>query len=190
MIRTAMLAIASAIAALGIVGLALAQAPSADAVALDRLPAGRALDAVPAVLAVAQNVEGVEIEVSPDSISGAFMDLADLDVASDQLTGALGAYGFDGYRDWAAMIRTIFATYRFLRSQGPDAPAVKRALAKVLNDPDIPDNQKEAIAMRLAEVEADPTGSDAGVPSQDNLSVVISLLPHIGSTIQTVRALQ
>ncbi len=190
MIRNAMLAIASAIAALGIAGVALAQAPSADAVALDRLSAGRALDAVPAVLAVAQNVEGFKIEVSPKSISGAFINLADQDVASDQLTGALGAYGFEGYRDWAATIRTIFATYRFLRSQAPDAPAVTQALAKVLDDPDIPDNQKESIAVRLAAVEADPTGSGAGVPSQDNLSVVISLLPHIESTIQTVRALQ
>lgn len=188
--RFEMSAIGTAFATLLVVGLAFAQAPSADGVVLDRQSAGRALDAVPAVLAVARNVEGVEIDVSIESVAQGIDGLAGQPAASDQLAGALGAYGFDGYGDWAATIETIFTTYRFIRSQGLDTPSVKEGLEEVLSDPSIPENQKERIAASVATLEAESAGSDAGVPSQDNLEVVISLLPHIESTIETVKALK
>ena len=81
---------------------ALAQSPEDQPVALEAQSAARALDAIPAVFAIAQNLEGAEVDVSADGMASGFSDLADKTAVQDQLIAALGAYGFEGYGAWAA----------------------------------------------------------------------------------------
>lgn len=175
---------------LAVIEMASAQAPVDGAVALERQSAARALDAVPAVFAIARNLEGIKIDVGPDSIASGFSDLAGQEGAHDQLKGALGAYGFEGYSDWAATIRTIFLAYAYVRARGPDDAAVRQVLQQILADSDVPQSRKDAISSAMAAIEPDATGSVIDVPNQENLSIVVALAPHIESTIDMVRAMQ
>ena len=169
---------------------ASAQSPSGQSVALEARSATRALDAIPAVFIVAQNLDGAEIDVSADSMASGFSDLADEAAAQDQLTAALGAYGFEGYPAWAATVRTIFATYGFIRSEGLAAPTIDRALQQVLNDPNVPQNQKDAVVDRMGNSPADVPKTDGTAPTIENLVVVIGLVPQIESTIEMMRAMR
>jgi hypothetical protein len=188
--RIVMTLVAPAVAILTNLLSASAQSPANQLVALEALSAARALDAIPAVFAVAQNLGGVEIDISANSMASGFSDLADETAAQDQLTAALGAYGFEGYGVWAATIRTIFATYGFIRSEGQAAPIVDRALQKVLNDPGVPQNQKDAIVRHMDDPKADMPKPDGAAPTDENLVVVIELVPHIESTIEMMGAMQ
>jgi hypothetical protein len=167
-----------------------AQSPANQPVALEAQSATRALDAIPAVFAIARNLEGVEIDVSADSMARGFSDLADEAAAQDQLTAALGAYGFEGYGAWAATTRTIFATYGFILSEGQAAPIVERALQQVVNNPGVPQNQRDAIVSHMSRLKGAESSPDGAAPTEENLVVVIGLVPHIESTIEMMRAMQ
>lgn len=169
---------------------ASAQSPANQQVALDPQSAARALDAIPAVFVVAQNLDGAQIDISADGMASGFSDLADETAAQDQLTAALGAYGFEGHPAWAATVRTIFAGYGFIRSEGWAAPMIDHALQQVLNDPGIPQNQKDAIVDHMGSPLADFPRTDGTAPTEENLIVVIGLLPHIESTIEMMRAMR
>lgn len=166
-----------------------AQSPSQE-VLLEGRSAARALDAIPAVFAVAQNLEGIEIDVSADGMASGFSDLAAEPSAQEQLTAALGAYGFEGYDAWAATIRTIFATYSFIRSEGQAAPTVARALKQVLDDAGVPQSQKDAIVIHIGRPRGKSTSPDGVTPIEENLVVVIGLMPQIESTTEMMRAMQ
>jgi hypothetical protein len=188
--RIVMTLVIGAVVATAVVVAASAQSPPKQGITLDVQSASRALDAIPAVFAVARNLEGVEIDVGPDSMASGFSDLADEPAAQDQLTAALGAYGFEGYSVWSATVRTIFATYGIIRSEGQAAPTVDRALQQVLNDPGVPQSQKDAIVSSMSRPEGSGPSSDEAAPSEEDLVVVIGLVPHIEATIEMMRAMQ
>jgi hypothetical protein len=169
---------------------ASAQSPATQQVTLDSQSASRALDAIPAVYVVAQNVDGAEVDVSAAGMASGFSDLADETAAQEQLTAALGAYGFEGYPAWAATVRTIFATYDFIRSEGLAASTIDRALQLVFNDPSVPQNQQGAIVDRMDDPPADIPETDGTAPTEENLVVVIELVPHIETTIEMMRAMR
>ena len=169
---------------------ASAQSPASEPVALDVQSASRALDAIPAVFAIARNLDSAEIDVGPDSMASGFNALADETAAQEQLSAALGAYGFEGYGAWAATIRTIFATYGFIRAEGQTAPIVDRALQQVLNDSGVPQNQKDAIVSRMGPTKGVESSQDGPAPTEENLVVVIGLMPHIEATIEMIGAMQ
>ena len=183
---------ATALAAVLSLGLDSAVAQG-QPVALDARSAGRALDAVPAVFAVAQNVEGVDIDVSVDSMVGGFGDLAGEAAAQEMLVGALGAYDFESYEDWATTIRAIFSIYAFIQADaanGDGAPAIASALQRVLDDPGMPQSQKDAIAAHMDGAKTAVASTPAVTPSEANLAVVIGLGPQIEATIAMMRAMQ
>lgn len=188
--RVVMTLIIGALAATAIVIATSAQSPPKQRITLDAQSASRALDAIPAVFAVARNLEEVEIDVGPDSMASGFSDLADEPAAQDQLTAALGAYGFEGYSVWSATVRRIFATYGIIRSEGQAAPTVDRALQQVLNDPAVPQSQKDAIVSSMSRPEGSGASADEAAPSEEDLMVVIGLMPHIEATIEMMRAMQ
>jgi len=190
MLRLATLIVAAAVLGFPVVGPAPAQNTAPLPVTLDAQSASRALDAVPAVFAVAQNLEGVDIDVDVESMANGFSGLAGQEAAQVQLTAALGSYGFEGYADWAETIRILFSTYAFVRSKGPNDEAINLAVQGVLDDPDVPQSQKDAIVGRMREPLADYPDVDAGAPSRENLAVVIALVPHIESTVEMMRAMQ
>ena len=169
---------------------ASAQSLTTQQVTLDSQSASRALDAIPAVFVVAQNVDGAEIDLSADGMASGFSDLADETAALDQLTAALGAYGFEGYPDWAATVRTIFTVYGFIRSERWAAPMIDRALQQILSDPGIPQIQKDAIVDRMDGLPVDIPETVGAPPTEQNLMVVIELVPHIETTIETMRAMR
>lgn len=189
MMRIATPVIVAAFAAMAIVP-ASAQVAAPQSVALETRSASRALDAVPAVFAVARNLEGVEIEVGVDSVANGFSDLAGQPAAQEQLTAALGSYGFEGYEDWAATVRTVFSTYAFIRSRGPNDPSIEEATRRILDDPSIPRSQKDSIVESMSEPSAELPEIGAAPPTQENLAVVVALVPHIESTIEMMRAMQ
>ena len=182
--------VVAVLTALMLVATASAQAPAAQPVVLEPQSTARALDAVAAVFAVARNLEDAEIGVGIESVADGFADLADETAAQDQLTAALGAYGFEGYRPWADTIKTIFATYGYVQSAGPTDPLVEKALQQVMNDAGVPQSQKDAIYRHIAEMSGEPIASEVAAPTPENLAVVIGLAPHIASTIEMIRAMQ
>jgi hypothetical protein len=188
MIRFAMAAAGLAVVVL--VAAASAQSPEPRPVALETQSATRALDAVPAVFAVARNLEGIEINVSLDAMERGFSDLAGQPAAQEQLAAALGVYGYETYGEWAATIRTIFATYAFVKAEGAGAPTIEPALQQVLNDPRVTRAQKDAIVAWMDASGADAPGTEGVPPSEGNLVAVIALVPHIASTIEMMQAMQ
>lgn len=188
--RIAMMLAIAAVATSTVVLSSSAQSPENQLLALEVQSAARALDAIPAVFAIAQNLEGVEIDVSAEGMASGFSDLADETAVEDQLTAALGAYGFEGYPAWAATVRTIFAAYAFIRSEGPAAPTIERALQQVLNDPSVPQSQKNAIVDRMDRPPADIPKTAGTAPTEGNLVVAVELVPHIESTIEMMRAMR
>jgi len=190
MLRIVTPVVVAAIVAFSAVGPAPAQNAIPEPVALDARSAARALDAVPAVFAVAQNVEGVDIDVDVESMANGFSGLADQEAVHEQLTAALGSYGFEGYADWAATIRKIFSTYAYVRSKGANDEEIKRAVQRALDDPGLPQSQKDAIVSRMSQPLAEYPDVDAAPPSQEDLAAVIALVPHIETTIEMMRAMQ
>lgn len=182
--------VAAAIAAVVSTTPIFAQAPVLQQVELEAQSASRALDAVPAVFAVARNLDGIEIDVSVDSMANGFADLADQESAHGQLAAALGAYGFETYDDWAATVRTVFAVYAFLGSEGPSTALIDEAVNQVLKDPSVPQGQKDAIRERMSEPIVGKSQFSETVPTRDNLATVVALVPQIESTIQMMKAMQ
>lgn len=190
MMRIAMQVVVAGLATCAIVVPSSAQVEAPELVALEMRSASRALDAVPAVFAVAQNLENIKVDVSVDSMMSGFRDLAGQGDVQDLLAAALGPYDFEGYDEWAGTIRTVFAVYSFVRSNGPSAPSVGRAMQQVLNDPSIPQSQKDAIVRLMNEPMAQPLEADGLSPTQENLTVVIALVPHIEATVEMMRVMQ
>lgn len=182
--------VAAAIAAVVTTTPVIAQAPIIQQVELEAQSASRALDAIPAVFAVARNLDGIAIDVGVDSMANGFADLAGQEAAQGQLTGALGAYGFEAYEDWAATVRTVFAIYAFIRSEGAGSPSIGAAVNRVLEDPSIPQGQKDAVADRISEPTIDAPQTGEAIPSPGNLAIVVALVPQIESTIQMMQAMQ
>jgi hypothetical protein len=182
--------VAAAIAIVVTASPIFAQAPILQQVELEARSASRALDAVPAVFAVARNLDGIEIDVSVDSMASGFADLAGQESAQSQLVGALGAYGFETYDDWAATVRTLFAVYEFLGSAGPSTALIEEAVSQVLKDPSVPQSQKDAIQERMSEPIVGNSQISETVPTRDNLAIVVALLPQIESTIEMMQAMQ
>jgi len=193
MLRSVIVAAAFAIAAVTTFTPASAQMPEFQPVALSDIAATNALDAMPAIFAVAQNYEGQSVGGDMDGLVTGFAGLRNFADAQEQLGVAVGAYGFDSYPDWVATIQTILATYAYVQTAGAReqmAPAMDAAMQKVLDNPNIPQAQKDAIIAQLGGVNSSIGESQASAPSEENQAIVISLLPQIEATIRTMEAMQ
>jgi hypothetical protein len=177
-------------AAIACVVPASGQVAGPQSLVLETRSASRALDAIPAVFAVAKNLENVEIDVGVEGMASGFSDLANHAAAQEQLVAALGAYGFESYGDWAATTQTIFATYTYIEVKGATAPPIAEAVDNVLNDPGLPERQKELIKIQVEGIEAKMSDVEVPSPSQTNLEVVIALMPQISTTIEMMQAMQ
>lgn len=190
MLRIALSFLLAANAALATTLPAFGQAAGGEPVVLESRTASRALDAVPAVFAVAQNLEGVDLDLSIDGLANGYSELASLTAAQEQLTTALSVYDFENYGVWAATIKTVFSTNAYIRAKGLTASEVNLALQEVLHDVGIPQTQKDTIAAEMKSVASGSAGADVVAPLFDNLVVVIGLLPQVESTITMMQAMQ
>ena len=182
--------VAWAIAAIASVVPASGQVAGPQPLVLESRSASRALDAIPAVFAIAKNLENVEIDVSVDGMASGFVDLANQEAAQEQLVAALGAYGFEGYSDWASTTQTIFTTYSYIQAKGAADPPVAEAVDKVMKDPGLPQRQKELIKIQVEGIDAKTSEIEESAPSQANLEVVIALMPQVAATIEMMQAMQ
>jgi hypothetical protein len=193
MLKSIVAAAAFAIAAIAPVNLSSAQMPEFQPVALSDISAASALDAMPAIFAVARNYEGKGVSGDMDGLVSGFAGLRDFANAQEQLGFAVSAYGFDSYPDWVATIQTVLATYAYIKSaeaREEMAPAMDEAMQKVLDNPSIPQAQKDAIIAQLGGVKAANAEKQASAPSEENQAVVIGMLPLVETTIQTMQAMQ
>ncbi len=193
MLKSVVAAAAFVIAAIATITTVSAQMPDFQPVALSDITAASALDAMPAIFAVAQNYEGQGLSGDMDGLVTGFAGLETYAEAQEQLGVAIGAYGFESYADWVATIQTVLATYAYIQTAGAReqmAPAMDAAMQRVLSDPNIPQAQKDAIIAQLGGVKAGIAENQARAPSQENQAIVIGLLPLVEATIQTMQAMQ
>lgn len=167
----------------------LAQMPAANfqPVALTETNASAALGAVPDFIAVAQNYQGLSGDL--DSLAG----LSTSAVAQADLNGAAAANGFASYGDWVAVMQTIMSTYAYIQSAGAIqqmAPAMDAAIQQILNNPSIPQAQKDQIIAQMGAANAAAAGAQANTPSAENQAIVNALTPQIQAVMQQMQSLQ
>jgi hypothetical protein len=185
--------ITAAAFAIATISTGLAQMPDFQPVELTDTSAANALDAMPAIFAVARNYDGQGVGGDMDGLVTGFAGLRNFADAQEQLGVAVGAYGFDSYPDWVATTQTILATYAYIKTAGAReqmAPAMDAAMQKVLDNPNIPQAQKDAIIAQLDGANAANAARQANAPSEENQTIVIALLPLVESTIRTMQAMQ
>lgn len=193
MLKRVVSAAALAVATIVTVTTVSAEMPDFEPVALSDITAASALDAMPAIFAVAQNYEGQSVSGDMENLVTGFAGFGTYADAQEQLGVAVGAYGFDSYPDWVATIQTVLATYAYIKSaeaREQMAPAMDEAMQKVLDNPSIPQAQKDAIIAQLGGVKAANAEKQASAPSEENQAVVMGLLPLVEATIQTMQAMQ
>jgi len=164
-----------------------AQAPNFQPVALTAGSAEAAVNAVPDVLAVAQNYQGAGGGL--DGLAG----LSTYAAAQADLNAAVAGNGFSSYGDWVAAIQTVVSTYGYIQSAGAVqqmGPAMDAAIQQILNNPSIPQAQKEALIAQMGGASAAMAGAQANAPSAENQVIVMALMPQIEAMIQTMQAMQ
>lgn len=170
-----------------------AQTPEFQPVELTEVTAAAALDAMPAIFAVARNVEDERVSGDVNGLMTGMAGLQKNTAAQEQLGFAVSGYGFASYPDWLATTQTVFSTYVYIQTadaRDQAAPALDAALQQVLNDPNIPQARKDAIVAQLSNIDAVAAEGQANIPSQANQAVVLALLPLIESTLQTMEGMQ
>jgi hypothetical protein len=156
-------------------------------VALTETNASAALGAVPDFMAVAQNYEGLGGDL--DALTG----MATATAAQADLNATAAANGFSSYGEWVSVLQTIMTTYAYIESAGAMqqmAPAMDSAMQQILNNPNIPQAQKDQIIAQMGAAGAAAAGAQANAPSAENQAVVTSLMPQIEAMIQTMQAMQ
>jgi len=193
MLKSVIAAIAFAVTMIAPLTSVSAQMPDIQPVALTNDTASSALDAMPAIFAVAQNYDGQGVGGDMGSLVAGFSGLGSYADAQAQLGTAVGAYGFDSYTDWLATIQTIMSTYAYIQSAGAlqqMGPAMDAAMQQVLNNPSIPQAQKDAIIAQMGAANTAQAQAQANAPSEENQAVVIALMPLVEGTIQTMQTMQ
>jgi hypothetical protein len=192
-LKSVVAAIAFAITGVATLTTVSAQMPEFQPVALTDISATNALDAMPAIFGVAQNYESQSVGGEMGALVTGFAGLGSYAEAQAQLGAAVGAYGFDSYSDWLATLQTILSTYAYIQTAGAReqmAPAMNSAMQQVLDNPNIPQAQKDAIIAQLGAASVAQAQGQASAPSEENQAVVIALLPLVKGTIQTMQAMQ
>lgn len=69
-------------------------------------------------------------------------------------------------------------------------PAMDAAIQQILNNPSIPQAQKDALIAQMGGASAAMAGAQANAPSAENQAIVTALMPQIEAMIQTMQAMQ
>ncbi|NND50063.1 MAG: hypothetical protein HKN60_07405 [Rhizobiales bacterium] len=171
-------------------GLAAAQSPNFQPVELTQQGAAGAIEAMPAIYQVAQSYEGSVGRGSGDDPIDGFAALATYAAARAELDASVAQYGFSSYQDWVAIIQTVMHTYAYSQSAGAmqqAAPALDMAMQQMMNNPNIPQAQKDALMAQFGG--GGPMAMmQANAPSPGNLAVVGALGPQIQQMINFMQS--
>lgn len=152
--------------------------------------AGRALDALPAVYAVAQSYEDQFPDGASDDVLVGLSGLATYEAARLELDGAVAPHGFSGYMDWVATIQTVLHAYAYVQSRPAMeqmAPQMDAAMQQILNNPNIPQAQKDAIMAQIGAMGGARAAMEANAPTPENQAVVRELGPRIEEAVNAIR---
>lgn len=101
--------------------------------------------------------------------------------AMNELNGVTNQYGFSDFHDWLNAMSAIVSAYTFVQDGGGMDAQMAQAIAQVQNNPNMTQQQKDAI---LAQLGVATQSINAMRPSQENLDAVTPYANEIETMLE------